>query len=148
MDSNRQAELQRILENQCQKLIEEIRNKKHELRSEKTHMTFHRGDDGSGGMESDSVVESVQSDIKVSLVQAKIDTLHRVEDALWCLKRGEYGNCSECGEEIPERRLHALPFAVRCKDCEEAREVAEQREHSLSRRNYDFGLFYGSNSDL
>jgi hypothetical protein len=27
-----------------------------------------------------------------------------------------------------------LPFAVRCKDCEEAREVAQQRERLLQRR--------------
>jgi RNA polymerase-binding transcription factor DksA len=34
--------------------------------------------------------------------------------------------CLECGEEIPERRLRAPPFAIRCKDCEEALEVEER----------------------
>jgi hypothetical protein len=33
-----------------------------------------------------------------------------------------------------EARLRALPFAVRCKDCEEAREIAQQRERILARR--------------
>ena len=36
-----------------------------------------------------------------------------------------------CGEEIPERRLRALPFATRCKDCEEALGVAEERVGDL-----------------
>ena len=43
------------------------------------------------------------------------------------LDEGAYGYCLECGEEIPELRLRALPFAIRCKDCEEALEVAEER---------------------
>ena len=42
--------------------------------------------------------------------------------------------------EIGPQRLRALPFAVRCKDCEEAREVAAQRERVLSRRATGFGL--------
>ena len=33
-----------------------------------------------------------------------------------------------------EKRLRALPFAVRCKDCEEARENVEQRERKLNAR--------------
>ena len=49
-------------------------------------------------------------------------------EALARLEQGNYGNCFDCGEEIAEKRLRALPFAVRCKDCEEARENAEQRE--------------------
>ena len=40
-----------------------------------------------------------------------------------------------CAEEIAEKRLRALPFAVRCKDCEEAREVAQKRRQLASRRS-------------
>jgi RNA polymerase-binding transcription factor DksA len=41
---------------------------------------------------------------------------------------------------VSERRLRALPFAVRCKDCEEAREVAAQRERQHQRRSGGFLL--------
>ena len=58
----------------------------------------------------------------------KAETLNKINDALARLEEGDYGNCFECGEEIAEKRLRALPFAVRCKDCEEAREVAAKRE--------------------
>ena len=70
----------------------------------------------------------IQEDIELALIQMKSETLSRVDDALTRLEQGTYGNCFECGEEIAEKRLKALPFAVRCKDCEEARENAEQRE--------------------
>jgi RNA polymerase-binding transcription factor DksA len=50
--------------------------------------------------------------------------------------------CFECGEEISGARLRALPFAVRCKDCEEAREIAAQRERTLAQRRGSSSLFY------
>jgi RNA polymerase-binding transcription factor DksA len=54
----------------------------------------------------------------------KAETLNkRINEALNRLEEGKYGYCFECGEEISEARLRALPFAVRCKDCEEARET-------------------------
>ena len=62
------------------------------------------------------------------------ETLHKIEEALSRLEEGTYGNCFECGDEIAERRLRALPFAVRCKECEEARELAERRERQLTQR--------------
>ena len=57
------------------------------------------------------------------------------------LEQGDYGNCFDCGEEIAEKRLRALPFAVRCKDCEAAREVAEQRQRQLAQRRGTASLF-------
>jgi hypothetical protein len=35
-----------------------------------------------------------------------------------------------------------LPFAVRCKDCEEAREVAQQRERMAAQRRGSSSLFF------
>jgi len=63
-----------------------------------------------------------------------VETLHRIEEALERLEEGTFGYCFECGDEIEERRLRALPFAVRCKDCEEARETAERRERQQANR--------------
>ena len=70
------------------------------------------------GSESD-----IQEDIEFALIQMKAETLTKIDEALTRLDEGAYGYCYECGEEIAERRLRALPFAVRCKDCEAAREV-------------------------
>jgi DnaK suppressor protein len=75
----------------------------------------------------------------------KAETLQKINEALARLEDGKYGFCFECGDEIAEQRLRALPFAVRCKDCEEAREVAEQRERSSQRRGSS-SLFYDMSS--
>jgi DnaK suppressor protein len=77
---------------------------------------------------------AIQTDIIWAIIQMKSDTLHRVDDALARLEQGDYGYCFGCGEEIAEKRLRALPFAVLCKDCEEARENAERRERRLAQR--------------
>jgi DnaK suppressor protein len=71
----------------------------------------------------------------------KSETLNKINDALGRLEQGDYGYCFDCGEEIAEKRLRALPFAVRCKDCEEARENAEQRERQLAARRSASSIF-------
>ena len=81
----------------------------------------------------ESSENDIQEDIELALIQMKAETLNKVDDALKRLEQGNYGNCFDCGEEIAEKRLRALPFAVRCKDCEEAREIAAQRERHLER---------------
>jgi DnaK suppressor protein len=72
----------------------------------------------------------------------KSETLNKVDAALRRLEDGTYGDCFECGEEIAEARLRALPFAVRCKDCEEARETAERRERVAAQKRGSSALFY------
>jgi RNA polymerase-binding transcription factor len=89
----------------------------------------------------ESAEADIQEDIEFALVQMKSETLNKINDAIARLEHGEYGNCFDCGEEIAEKRLRALPFAVRCKDCEEARETAEQRERQLAARRGTASLF-------
>ena len=83
----------------------------------------------------------IQDDIEFALIQMKAETLNKIEEALRRLDEGTFGYCFECGEEISERRLRALPFAVRCKDCEEAREMAQQRERVVAQRRGSASLF-------
>jgi DnaK suppressor protein len=51
----------------------------------------------------------------------------RVDRALARMESGDYGVCEECEEPIPEDRLEALPTAVTCVSCAEARERAAVR---------------------
>ena len=74
----------------------------------------------------------VQEDIAFALLQMRTDTLSRIDEALLRLRRGDYGSCVACGPEIAERRLRALPFAVRCQTCEEQREQLQERGHQLA----------------
>ena len=63
---------------------------------------------------------SSNSGVGAALVQISALTLQGIESALRRLKTGTYGTCSECQSAIPEARLRAMPFAERCRDCQEA----------------------------
>jgi DnaK suppressor protein len=52
----------------------------------------------------------------------------QIEEALARLHEGSYGTCADCGIEISEKRLKALPFARRCVACQEKAELLEKIE--------------------
>ena len=81
----------------------------------------------------DSEVDT-QDDLEFVLIQMKAETAKKISDALVRLEEGRYGVCIECAEPIAQTRLRALPFAVRCKDCEEAIEIAQHCERARARR--------------
>ena len=76
----------------------------------------------------------IQDDIGFALIQLKTETLKKIDSALRRIDEGDYGDCFECGSEIAEARLRALPFAVRCRDCEAVREATDRRERSIAYR--------------
>ena len=55
------------------------------------------------------------------------DTLRLVDEALVRLEVNAFGTCETCGVEIPVARIRALPFAVRCRACEDGRDRAALR---------------------
>ena len=68
----------------------------------------------------------IQADLDLALIQMKAETLGRIDAALRRLEVGAYGDCIECGRAIASERLNALPFAVRCTACEDAREKRDR----------------------
>jgi DnaK suppressor protein len=76
----------------------------------------------------------IQGDIEFALLQMRAETLARIDEALVRLEAGAYGSCVECDGEISERRLRALPFAVRCQACEERREQERGQARHLAQR--------------
>ena len=129
MAQTRYSELKRILEERRREILAEVQEKMRDVRAEGASGENQGVLDAAEASEAD-----IQDDIEFALIQMKSETLHKINEALGRLDEGTFGYCFECGDEISERRLRALPFAVRCKDCEEAREVAEQRERALSSR--------------
>ena len=135
--TSRYTELKKMLQERQREIQAEVQGKMRSVRAEGTW----------GGKQNEvlDAVESseadIQDDIEFALIQMKSETLHKINGALDRLEQGDYGNCFECGEEIAGKRLRALPFAVRCKDCEEAREAAEQRERQQAARRGSSSLF-------
>jgi DnaK suppressor protein len=135
-ESTRYEELKRMLDERQRELSSEVQGRIRGVRAdgaEKPHEVMDQGET--------SEVD-IQEDIELALIQMKAETLNKINEALARLETGRYGFCFECGEDISEARLRALPFAVRCKDCEEARENAANRERMLSQRRGSSSLFY------
>jgi DnaK suppressor protein len=112
MARSRYTELNKMLEERRSQLQAEVQEKMRDVRAEGLHGKMTEVFDAVESSEAD-----IQEDIELALIQMKSETLTKVNDALVRLELGNYGYCFECGEEIAEKRLRALPFAVRCKDC-------------------------------
>ena len=132
--ASRYTELKTMLEERRRDLMIAVQGKIRHVRADCTK-------DRDVMDEGESSDVETQDDIELALIQMHSETLTKVNEALCRLDEGTYGHCFECGEEIAEPRLRALPFAVRCKDCEEARETAEQRERLLAPRRGSPALF-------
>src|SRR5438034_2782777 len=137
MSQSRYSDLKQMLDERRRQIQAQVQGKMRDVRA--------AGETGKLNEVFDAVESSeadIQEDIELALIQMKSETLNKINDALARLEQGDYGNCFECGEEIAEKRLRALPFAVRCKDCEEAKEVAEQRARQLAQRRGAASLFF------
>lgn len=129
--ASRSHDLKTFLESRRRELVHDVQDRIRAARS-----------DRSNDREVLDVAESSevdnQLDISFALMQLKAETLNRIDAALRRLQEGSYGECFECGNEIADARLRALPFAVRCRDCEERREEeadAGVRRHALEMRD-------------
>lgn len=136
MERGRYEELKSILEDRRREIVSQVQGRMRDVRAEGAGATVQGVLDAAESSEAD-----IQDEIEFALIQMKAETLNKIDEALRRLEGGSYGYCFECGEEISERRLRALPFAVRCKDCEEAREVRQQRERLMAQRRGAASLF-------
>src|SRR5438132_13705156 len=106
---SRYTELKQMLQERQREIQAEVQGKMRDVRSE-----------GTWGGKLNEVLDAVESaeadiqeDIEFALIQMKSETLNKINDAIARLEQGDYGYCFDCGEEIAEKRLRALPFAVR-----------------------------------
>ena len=137
MSQSRYTELKTMLDERRREIQAEVQGKMRDVRAAGEVGKLNEVFDAVESSEAD-----IQEDIEFALIQMKSETLNKITDAVARLEQGDYGYCFDCGEEIAEKRLRALPFAVRCKDCEEARENAERRERVLAQRRGSSSLFF------
>ena len=137
----RYADLKLMLEDRRREILSEVQGK---IRDQREDNTWGRVNEVLDAGESSEV--DIQEDIEFALIQMKAETLTKINEALGRLEEGTYGDCSDCGGEISEKRLRALPFAVRCKECEESREVATEREKVAAQRRNGPSFFLDMSS--
>ena len=61
-------------------------------------------------------LEEVETD--AALIERCDEKLKAIDEAFSRLERGRYGICEKCKQEIPIKRLKAMPFAAYCVDCQ------------------------------
>jgi DnaK suppressor protein len=60
---------------------------------------------------------NADQELTLSLLGSEEDTLDQIESAIERIEGGSYGWCEECGQQIPESRLEAIPYAAECVRC-------------------------------
>lgn len=136
IEGKRYEELKGMLEKRLMEVRTDISARVKDLRSSNKNRSgsrIHSIDDNPG--------DGIQEDIDFTLIQMRHENVRRLSEALSRLEEGSYGSCSDCGGEIASARLWALPFAIRCKDCEQAHENLKRIKETQEGRKFTLPLF-------
>ena len=84
----------------------------------------HRDDSVSGSPQdpADAGANLSEADRSQAVLEAAQRQRTQVLEALSRLDEGKYGQCVDCGDEVPEGRLEARPDAARCVRCQSKRD--------------------------
>lgn len=70
----------------------------------------------------DKAASAYSKELNFSLSDTERVTLVAIDEALERMDAGTYGVCTNCGSEIGEKRLQAIPWTAHCIDCQELQE--------------------------
>jgi len=70
----------------------------------------------------DHASEMVDREVDVSLEENAEQIVYEIDRAVARIDAGTYGRCERCGQEIPEERLEAVPYATLCVACKQLEE--------------------------
>ncbi len=81
----------------------------------------------------DQALMDLERELGISLMEMRNRRRQSIDEALTRLSEGTYGVCAECGIEISEKRLEAVPFAKLCVECQSRAELLEKIEREEDR---------------
>lgn len=104
-----------FIEKQRQRLLD-LRDSLADSMTGMTRDTIRNGPEGSeasgsGEHQGDAGSDAYDRDFALSVLANEQDALYEVEQALFRITKGVYGNCEMCSHKIPATRLEAIPFA-------------------------------------
>src|SRR5687768_13093794 len=70
----------------------------------------------------DKAASAYSKELNFSLSDTERNLLMLIEEAFNRMKNDAYGTCTNCGVEIGEKRLQAVPWTPFCIDCQELQE--------------------------
>lgn len=65
----------------------------------------------------EQATETENDEVLAALENETNATIENIKHALKRMEEGNYGICSNCGIDIPEERIKALPYADKCFEC-------------------------------
>ena len=77
----------------------------------------------------DLASEEVGRHVNMTLSERGRGRINEIEHALRRIDEANYGVCEECGLEVAEARLKAMPFTRHCWDCQRDQERAAKTRH-------------------
>lgn len=70
----------------------------------------------------DKAASAYSKELNFSLSDTERTLLMLIEESFTRMRDGSYGTCTNCGIEIGEKRLAAVPWTPFCIDCQELQE--------------------------
>jgi DnaK suppressor protein len=81
----------------------------------------------------DQALMDLERELGISLMEMRNRKRQMIDEALTRLDEGSYGICADCGVDISEKRLAAVPFAKLCVACQSQQELIEKIEKGEER---------------
>ena len=88
--------------------------KEYETRIDKIEDHIQHPQDSLNEHWDDQAISIRENDMRKNLLLEAQQGLNYVNNALSRIENGTYGECVECGEDIDEKRLEAVPYATLC----------------------------------
>ena len=70
----------------------------------------------------DMAANAYTKELLISMSANDRQLLNMIDEALARIETGDYGECVNCGEPVPEKRLEAVPWARYCLRCQDLQE--------------------------
>jgi DnaK suppressor protein len=78
--------------------------------------------------DADVAEERIRDALRAAEARRDLDELRDIRTARERLACGSYGECVDCGVQIPRARLEAMPASARCVECQARHERAQAVE--------------------
>lgn len=76
----------------------------------------------------DLAVQNYSKNVMLAVSENDSRQMAMIDDALKRIEDEEYGECQNCGKEIQQKRLQAIPWARFCLSCQELVERGQLEE--------------------
>ncbi len=123
--------------------LENFKNMFIEIKNHHASNAIELGAEGAwsakGGDEIDLASRERDRELLLKLQGRNRFYMKKIDEALFRIENGTFGECNECGCDIEATRLEARPTATCCIDCKEAQERHEDHI-PYSKKSHTHGL--------